>query len=138
MKFIHTADWQIGMKAAALGDVGARVREERLAAGRRVIETAKNYDRHYSSAISSKTKQTPSIGYSLKGRGHSRRFSWTRVHHSWQPQSPHTGLCGNIRRGSLLRIFTFYAKKLLSTFQAVFSTRALCLRRIPAAIPPRG
>jgi len=28
MKFLHTADWQIGMKAAALGDSGARVREE--------------------------------------------------------------------------------------------------------------
>lgn len=40
MKFLHTADWQIGMKAAGLGDAGARVREERLAAGRRVVEVA--------------------------------------------------------------------------------------------------
>jgi DNA repair exonuclease SbcCD nuclease subunit len=44
MRFLHTGDWQIGMKAAALGDAGARVREERLAAGRRVIETAKKHD----------------------------------------------------------------------------------------------
>lgn len=44
MKFLHTADWQIGMKAAALGDAGARVREERIAAGRRVVETAKNHN----------------------------------------------------------------------------------------------
>ena len=44
MRFLHTADWQIGMKAAVLGDAGARVREERLAAGRRVVETAKNHD----------------------------------------------------------------------------------------------
>jgi len=44
MRFLHTADWQIGMKAAALGDAGARVREERLAAGRRVVETAKSHD----------------------------------------------------------------------------------------------
>ena len=44
MRFLHTADWQIGMKAAALGDAGARVREERLAAGRRVIETAKSHN----------------------------------------------------------------------------------------------
>ena len=43
MKFLHTADWQIGMKAAALGDAGARVREERLAAGRRVVEAAKSH-----------------------------------------------------------------------------------------------
>jgi DNA repair exonuclease SbcCD nuclease subunit len=42
MKFLHTADWQIGMKAAALGDAGARVREERLAAGRRVVEAARS------------------------------------------------------------------------------------------------
>jgi DNA repair exonuclease SbcCD nuclease subunit len=40
MRFLHTADWQIGMKAAALGKVAARVREERLAAGRRVVESA--------------------------------------------------------------------------------------------------
>jgi DNA repair exonuclease SbcCD nuclease subunit len=44
MRFLHTADWQIGMKAAVLGDAGARVREERLAAGRRVVETAKSHD----------------------------------------------------------------------------------------------
>lgn len=43
MKFLHTADWQIGMKAAGLGDAGARVREERLAAGRRVVEVAKGH-----------------------------------------------------------------------------------------------
>ncbi len=42
MRFLHTADWQIGMKASALGDAGARVREERLAAGRRVVEVAKS------------------------------------------------------------------------------------------------
>ena len=41
MRFLHTADWQIGMKAAALGDAGARVREERLAAGKRAIEAAR-------------------------------------------------------------------------------------------------
>jgi predicted phosphodiesterase len=41
MKFLHTADWQIGMKAAALGAAGERVREERPAAGKRVVEAAK-------------------------------------------------------------------------------------------------
>jgi DNA repair exonuclease SbcCD nuclease subunit len=41
MKFLHTADWQIGMRAAALGAAAERVREERLAAGKRVVETAK-------------------------------------------------------------------------------------------------
>lgn len=41
MKFLHTADWQIGMKAAHVGAVGVRVREERLAAGKRVVEAAR-------------------------------------------------------------------------------------------------
>lgn len=40
MKFLHTADWQIGMKAAHVGKAGPKVREERLNAGRRVIEIA--------------------------------------------------------------------------------------------------
>ena len=40
MKFLHTADWQIGMKAAHVGAVGARVREARLEAARKVIEAA--------------------------------------------------------------------------------------------------
>lgn len=43
MKFLHTADWQIGMKAAALGEAGARVREERLGAGRRVVAAAREH-----------------------------------------------------------------------------------------------
>jgi DNA repair exonuclease SbcCD nuclease subunit len=42
MRFLHTADWQIGMRATALGRAGARVREERLVAGQRVVEAAKN------------------------------------------------------------------------------------------------
>lgn len=42
MKFLHTADWQIGMRAAHVGEAGVRVREERLAAARRVIETARS------------------------------------------------------------------------------------------------
>lgn len=42
MKFLHTADWQIGMKAAHVGEAGDRVREERLAAARRVVEAARS------------------------------------------------------------------------------------------------
>lgn len=42
MRFLHTADWQIGMKAAHVGEAGARVRDERLAAARRVVEVARN------------------------------------------------------------------------------------------------
>lgn len=41
MKFLHTADWQVGMKALHLGEAGPKVREERLAAGRRVVEAAR-------------------------------------------------------------------------------------------------
>ena len=43
VKFIHTADWQIGMKAAHVGAVGQRVRAERLDAARRVIEAATSH-----------------------------------------------------------------------------------------------
>ena len=42
MKFIHTADWQLGMKAAHVGEAAARVREERLAAARRVVGAARD------------------------------------------------------------------------------------------------
>ena len=42
MKFLHTADWQIGMKAAHVGAVGQRVRDERLDAARRVVEAAQD------------------------------------------------------------------------------------------------
>ncbi len=41
MRVLHTADWQIGMRAAHVGQAGVRVREERLAAARRVVEAAR-------------------------------------------------------------------------------------------------
>ena len=44
MRFIHTADWQIGLKAAHVGVVGQRVRKERLAAAGRVVEAASGLD----------------------------------------------------------------------------------------------
>jgi DNA repair exonuclease SbcCD nuclease subunit len=40
MRFIHTADWQIGMKAAHVGSVGQLVREQRLKSAARVVEAA--------------------------------------------------------------------------------------------------
>jgi len=40
MKFLHTADWQIGMKGEFIGHAGKRVRDERLASGRRLVEAA--------------------------------------------------------------------------------------------------
>ena len=42
MKFVHTADWQIGMRADSVGNFAAKVREERFAAAKRVIEVAKS------------------------------------------------------------------------------------------------
>ena len=41
MRFLHTADWQIGMKASHVGEAGTRVRDERVAAARRVVEAAR-------------------------------------------------------------------------------------------------
>ncbi|MBM3470052.1 MAG: DNA repair exonuclease [Armatimonadetes bacterium] len=43
MKFLHTADWQLGMRAAHAGAAASRVREERLAAARRVVEGARAF-----------------------------------------------------------------------------------------------
>ncbi|MCX5990721.1 MAG: DNA repair exonuclease [Chloroflexi bacterium] len=43
MKFIHTADWQLGAKSAQLGSAAACVREERLAAVRRVMKVAQDH-----------------------------------------------------------------------------------------------
>jgi predicted phosphodiesterase len=42
MRFLHTADWQIGMKASHVGEAGTRVRDERVAAARRVVEAARD------------------------------------------------------------------------------------------------
>jgi DNA repair exonuclease SbcCD nuclease subunit len=44
MRFVHTADWQIGMKAAHVGPAGDRVREERLTAARRVVAAARDHN----------------------------------------------------------------------------------------------
>lgn len=41
MKFIHTADWQVGMKAAHVGEAGERVRQERIVAAERVVQLAR-------------------------------------------------------------------------------------------------
>jgi len=40
MKFLHTADWQIGMKADFVGKAAQIVRDERLAAGKRLVDAA--------------------------------------------------------------------------------------------------
>jgi DNA repair exonuclease SbcCD nuclease subunit len=42
MRFIHTADWQIGMAAAQVGEAGARVRQARLEAARRVCDLVRS------------------------------------------------------------------------------------------------
>ncbi len=47
MKFIHSADWQIGMKAAHIGTSADFVRNERLEAARRVVETAEKNKAEY-------------------------------------------------------------------------------------------
>jgi DNA repair exonuclease SbcCD nuclease subunit len=43
MRFLHTADWQVGMKAADLGKAGELVRAERLAAAARVVQAARTH-----------------------------------------------------------------------------------------------
>jgi DNA repair exonuclease SbcCD nuclease subunit len=41
MKFLHTSDWQMGMKAESLGSVAERVRDERLEAAKRVVQVGR-------------------------------------------------------------------------------------------------
>ena len=43
MKFLHTSDWQIGMKAESVGRRAERVREERLDAAKRVVQAARDH-----------------------------------------------------------------------------------------------
>ncbi len=43
MRFLHTADWQLGMKAAHVGQAGAKVREARLHAVNRIAELATSH-----------------------------------------------------------------------------------------------
>ena len=43
MRFVHTADWQIGMSAAGLGSAGAKVREQRLETAKSVVEAANRF-----------------------------------------------------------------------------------------------
>lgn len=47
MKFLHTADWQLGMKAAHVSEAGDRVREERLQAACRVVEAAHSHQAEF-------------------------------------------------------------------------------------------
>jgi DNA repair exonuclease SbcCD nuclease subunit len=42
MRFLHTADWQIGMKAAHAGAASTRVREARIESASRVVDVARN------------------------------------------------------------------------------------------------
>ncbi len=44
VRFIHTADWQIGMQAAHTEQAAERVQEARLEAARRVVELAQEHD----------------------------------------------------------------------------------------------
>jgi DNA repair exonuclease SbcCD nuclease subunit len=43
MKVLHTSDWQMGMKADSVGLMAERVRDERLDAAKRVVQTAKEH-----------------------------------------------------------------------------------------------
>lgn len=47
MRFVHTADWQIGMKASHVGAAAARVRDERLAAAQRVVDAAHDVEAEF-------------------------------------------------------------------------------------------
>jgi DNA repair exonuclease SbcCD nuclease subunit len=43
LRFLHTADWQLGMKAAHVGQAGTKIREARLNAVNKIAELATSY-----------------------------------------------------------------------------------------------
>jgi DNA repair exonuclease SbcCD nuclease subunit len=43
MRFLHTADWQIGMAAAHAGEAASRIRQARVDSARRVLEAAREH-----------------------------------------------------------------------------------------------
>ena len=47
MRFVHTADWQIGMKAAHVGKAAEKVRSARLETIRRIQQLAKEVDAEF-------------------------------------------------------------------------------------------
>lgn len=47
MRFLHTADWQLGMKAIHAGVAAQRVRDERLAAAKRVVAAAAEHQAEF-------------------------------------------------------------------------------------------
>jgi DNA repair exonuclease SbcCD nuclease subunit len=47
LRFLHTADWQIGMRALQAGEKAEAVRAERLAAARRVVQVAKEHQAEF-------------------------------------------------------------------------------------------
>ena len=42
MRFLHTADWHLGLRAAHLGGAGEKVREERFSTARKILEIARD------------------------------------------------------------------------------------------------
>lgn len=47
LRFVHTADWQIGMRAAHVGSRGEAVRRERLLAAGRVVQVAREAEAQF-------------------------------------------------------------------------------------------
>ena len=47
MKFIHTADWQIGMKATGMGKAAAVVRDSRIHSIENIFEAAEKNDAEF-------------------------------------------------------------------------------------------
>src|SRR5436309_12088455 len=43
-RFLHTSDWQIGMKGSGLGRAGSRVAAQRIETLERIFQTARSHD----------------------------------------------------------------------------------------------
>src|SRR6185295_16530223 len=47
MRFVHTADWQIGMAAAHVGAAASRVRQARVDSARRILDAAREHSAEF-------------------------------------------------------------------------------------------
>jgi hypothetical protein len=56
MKFVHTADWQIGLCATQAGNAGERIRQERLKAAERVVAATRDAGAEFGSIRSGKRR----------------------------------------------------------------------------------
>ena len=139
MKFLHTADWQIGMRAAHVGAAGVRVREARLEAARRVIETGREAGVEFV-VVCGDTFEDNGVDRVLVQKIVDILAGFGGLVYVIPATMIHSclGRCGIIQHGDRVRVYTCFAKKIRSTYLAVRSSRVRHKSRTLAKIQRCG